>query len=54
MSPSCQALACALVSGLVAHAAQAQSWPAKPIRMIVASAPGGILDTVGRTIAARL
>jgi tripartite-type tricarboxylate transporter receptor subunit TctC len=44
--------ACALSLG--AGLAHAQSWPAKPIKMVVASAPGGILDTVGRTIAARL
>ena len=29
-------------------------WPSKPIRMIVASAAGGILDTVGRLVATRM
>lgn len=54
MKPSCKALAGALLAGMMAHAVHAQTWPGKPIRMIVASTPGGILDTVGRTIAARL
>jgi tripartite-type tricarboxylate transporter receptor subunit TctC len=40
-----------LLSGVAAHA---QTYPTKPIRMVVASAAGGILDTVGRTIAAKL
>jgi tripartite-type tricarboxylate transporter receptor subunit TctC len=34
--------------------AQAQSWPAKPIRLIVPNAPGGGTDTVARAIAERL
>ncbi len=45
------ALSGLLISGAAAHA---QTYPAKPIRMVVASAAGGILDTVGRTIAAKL
>lgn len=34
--------------------AQAQAFPSKPIRLIVPSVPGGILDTVARTIAAKM
>ena len=44
-------LSALLLSGAAAHA---QTYPTKPIRMVVASAAGGILDTVGRTIAAKL
>jgi tripartite-type tricarboxylate transporter receptor subunit TctC len=50
------ALARITLSGLLfgAAAAHAQTYPAKPIRMVVASVAGGILDTVGRTIAGKL
>ena len=34
--------------------AQAQSYPSKPIRMIVASAPGGAPDILGRAIAQKM
>ncbi|HVJ25643.1 MAG TPA: tripartite tricarboxylate transporter substrate binding protein [Burkholderiales bacterium] len=34
--------------------AQAQSWPAKPVRVVVAFAPGGSLDFVTRIVAERL
>jgi tripartite-type tricarboxylate transporter receptor subunit TctC len=36
---------------LVGPAAQAQSWPAKPVRIIVAVPPGGTTDLVGRLLA---
>lgn len=42
---------------LAAFAASAQapaSWPAKPMRMLIALAPGGGVDTTGRVIAQRL
>jgi tripartite-type tricarboxylate transporter receptor subunit TctC len=39
---------------LFAASAQAQSWPAKPVRFIVAFAPGGSLDFVTRSIADRM
>jgi tripartite-type tricarboxylate transporter receptor subunit TctC len=44
------------VLGAVAHSvAQAQAtWPTKPVRLIVAAAPGGGTDVVGRLIAQRL
>jgi tripartite-type tricarboxylate transporter receptor subunit TctC len=39
---------------LVAQDAAAQAWPAKPVRMIIAFAPGGGTDIAGRLIAKRL
>ncbi|KQP12011.1 LacI family transcriptional regulator [Pseudorhodoferax sp. Leaf267] len=42
------ALACAAV------AAQAQAWPAKPIKLVVSYPPGGTLDAVARIIATPL
>jgi tripartite-type tricarboxylate transporter receptor subunit TctC len=49
----------AVLLGLMAQGAQAQSgqasaWPLKPIRLIVAAAPGGGTDVVGRMVAQRL
>src|SRR5690348_14558043 len=35
-------------------AASAQTWPAKPIRIVVPFAAGGALDVVGRVIGAKL
>src|SRR6266851_4875149 len=43
--------ACALA---ISASAQAQVYPAKPIRMIVAYPPGGGTDIVGRTLAQKL
>jgi tripartite-type tricarboxylate transporter receptor subunit TctC len=37
-----------------AVAAQAQSYPSKPIRIILPYVPGGIIDTAGRNLALRL
>ena len=47
-----QILAVALV--MTAGAAMAQSYPNRPIRMIVPSTPGGSVDTLARTIGPRL
>ncbi|MDB5841675.1 MAG: LacI family transcriptional regulator [Herminiimonas sp.] len=39
---------------VAASGAYAQSWPAKPIRIVVPSAPGGLADNTTRVIAERL
>ena len=41
---------------LAAHlqGAAAQSWPARPVSMVVPFAPGGSVDVMGRILAARL
>lgn len=45
----------AVLLGFVgAQAAFAQSWPAKPLRMVVPFAPGGAVDVTGRVIAQSL
>ena len=49
----CVTVAIALV-GSLAGAAAAQSYPSRPIRMIVPSTPGGSVDTLARTIGPRL
>ncbi len=41
-------------AALMVAAAQAQTYPAKPIRLILPYAPGGIIDTAGRHMATRL
>jgi len=46
--------ALALASTLAAPPASAQAFPNRPVKMIVASVPGGILDIVGRTVAAKM
>jgi tripartite-type tricarboxylate transporter receptor subunit TctC len=43
-------LAMALLGSSAAHAA-AQSWPSRPIRFIINSAPGGAPDIIGRLVA---
>ncbi len=43
-----------LVCSLVALAAQAQSWPNKPIRWIVPFPPGGPTDSFSRPVAQKL
>ena len=44
----------AIVAALLATGAQAQSFPAKPVRIVVPYAPGGGTDILSRTIAQKL
>jgi len=44
----------ALAAALIAANAHAQSWPAKPVRVIVNVAPGGVADVTARVLGARL
>lgn len=46
--------AAGVAASLVASGADAQAWPAKPLRMIIPFAAGGAVDTTGRLIAVRL
>jgi tripartite-type tricarboxylate transporter receptor subunit TctC len=43
-----------LCAGLSAAAAQEPNYPSKPIRIVVSSAPGGMTDTLARTLGQRL
>lgn len=47
-------LAAASMMVIAAGNALAQAWPAKPVRVIVASGPGGQTDTTARLVTARL
>lgn len=51
---ACKAVMMLLAGGLAAGVAHAQNYPAKPIHMIIALAPGGGVDTTGRFIAQKL
>jgi tripartite-type tricarboxylate transporter receptor subunit TctC len=44
----------ALGLALVATGASADTWPARPVKMIIPFPPGGTLDTVGRQLAEKL
>ena len=48
-----RALAALLLMGGTAGV-HAQSWPAKPVRLVVSFAPGGANDILGRAIAQQL
>ncbi len=53
MKPIFAAAATAALAAVFATA-QAQQWPTKPVHLIVAAAPGGGTDVVGRIVAQRL
>src|SRR5215213_7665997 len=44
----------ALMAVMMVGAAHAQQWPAKPVRVIVNVAPGGVADVTARVLGARL
>ena len=47
-------MALAVLAAACVSPAGAQSWPVKPVRVIVPFVPGGTADTLGRLTAARL
>ncbi|PUE35127.1 tripartite tricarboxylate transporter substrate binding protein [Limnohabitans sp. Jir72] len=51
---SCRRLLTGLLLALLATTGWAQSWPNKPVRMIIAFPPGGPTDLVSRVLAQRL
>lgn len=56
-SPAMRRLLYVLTSCLAvvsAHAACAQDFPAKPVRLVIAFGPGGIADTIGRLVGQKL
>src|SRR5215475_12427848 len=47
-------LVCAAALAASAATATAQTYPAKPIHLVLPYVPGGIIDTAGRNLAVRL
>ena len=45
---------CVLAAALAAGSASAQQYPSRPVRLLVPSTPGGSVDTLSRTIGAKL
>jgi tripartite-type tricarboxylate transporter receptor subunit TctC len=54
MTTQVAAWACAALSALAVQGAHAQTYPAKPIRVIIAQAPGSATDVVSRIITNKL
>ena len=54
MKLTCKCAASLLAAGLAAAAAAQQTYPTKPIRLVVGFAPGGNTDTVARLVGQRL
>ncbi len=53
-NPKVTALVAVALLGFGTTGASAQTWPAKPVRIIVPFAPGGTADTLGRLVAQKL
>ena len=51
---ACRAGACLALAIASCGAVWAQSYPAKPIRLVVSVQPGGNLDMVGRAVAEKI
>jgi tripartite-type tricarboxylate transporter receptor subunit TctC len=52
--PAMNAFACLLITALVATAAHAQTYPAKPLRMLVGYSAGGGADALARIVGAKM